>query len=578
MHQTWKLEGCGQYLSLIIYIIILILSEVSLETVISRNEDEIRDQYMNISKYELRSRNDSLSTGKMHELVWSDKIRKVSTFIKTSRIQQSDLFKKSNDEYKLNYDFLKNRRRLDTRSGNIALNPFVTKIPALKTVEGPLIPISKTAKTNNVLQYCCQENHSTLIKKFEGKPLSKRIPEGRSISKREKIYKKSDHIYQKYLHNAVLKRSELRETFFNSHHSTAPPSLEIRTAKSTFTTENMSTQFVQNLKANISPPTANNLQATGKNGGEQSGSCSSANKTGNITRHRHTHSANHKKSGVFPSRVVRDDGIDKDYYYTYDYLDDSQFMTHFINETYSDIFRNKTPLKTDIFIEKKPRRRKKKKNKEVLKQTLVFPLSEEMIKKVKLRQHKMKMKQMQNNRIRHGMESDRCITSEKGDIVCSNSQTSDGVQLSAKEVKMAIPTVSSAVRASPSTSATTRFPYFGPPVTPGNVSPITQSVQNGVFELYNTDVDSVHKSLLLMSLNASSKSERTLQNPSNISMIKLGEKLTAGNSSNDESDEHKDAWPMHVKCEIKGDIILGALMMVHERDEKEICGKIMPQG
>ena len=40
-------------------------------------------------------------------------------------------------------------------------------------------------------------------------------------------------------------------------------------------------------------------------------------------------------------------------------------------------------------------------------------------------------------------------------------------------------------------------------------------------------------------------------------------------SSDDENTEHKDDWPMHVKCEIKGDIILGALMMVHERDEKE---------
>ncbi|RWS15302.1 metabotropic glutamate receptor 8-like protein, partial [Dinothrombium tinctorium] len=37
-------------------------------------------------------------------------------------------------------------------------------------------------------------------------------------------------------------------------------------------------------------------------------------------------------------------------------------------------------------------------------------------------------------------------------------------------------------------------------------------------------------------------------------------------------------WPIKKISEIHGDIVLGGLMMVHEREDKLICGKIMPQG
>ena len=38
-------------------------------------------------------------------------------------------------------------------------------------------------------------------------------------------------------------------------------------------------------------------------------------------------------------------------------------------------------------------------------------------------------------------------------------------------------------------------------------------------------------------------------------------------------------WPYRDQvASIAGNITLGGLMMVHERDEKMICGKIMPQG
>ncbi|XP_076365408.1 metabotropic glutamate receptor 2-like [Tachypleus tridentatus] len=37
-------------------------------------------------------------------------------------------------------------------------------------------------------------------------------------------------------------------------------------------------------------------------------------------------------------------------------------------------------------------------------------------------------------------------------------------------------------------------------------------------------------------------------------------------------------WPVKRVAEIEGDIILGGLMMVHEREDTQICGPIMPQG
>ncbi|GIX89472.1 metabotropic glutamate receptor [Caerostris darwini] len=37
-------------------------------------------------------------------------------------------------------------------------------------------------------------------------------------------------------------------------------------------------------------------------------------------------------------------------------------------------------------------------------------------------------------------------------------------------------------------------------------------------------------------------------------------------------------WPIKRVSEIEGDVILGGLMMVHEREDRRICGPIMPQG
>lgn len=37
-------------------------------------------------------------------------------------------------------------------------------------------------------------------------------------------------------------------------------------------------------------------------------------------------------------------------------------------------------------------------------------------------------------------------------------------------------------------------------------------------------------------------------------------------------------WPVKLSAEVAGDVILGGLMMVHEREDSIVCGPIMPQG
>ena len=37
-------------------------------------------------------------------------------------------------------------------------------------------------------------------------------------------------------------------------------------------------------------------------------------------------------------------------------------------------------------------------------------------------------------------------------------------------------------------------------------------------------------------------------------------------------------WPHKRVAEIQGDIVIGGLHMVHEREDKQTCGPVMPQG
>lgn len=56
------------------------------------------------------------------------------------------------------------------------------------------------------------------------------------------------------------------------------------------------------------------------------------------------------------------------------------------------------------------------------------------------------------------------------------------------------------------------------------------------------------------------------------------EKLSRLKSFRKRKAEKNYTWPIKRVAEIEGDVVLGGLMMVHEREDKKICGPIMPQG
>ena len=285
-------------------------------------------------------------------------------------------------------------------------------------------------------------------------------------------------------------------------------------------------------------------------------------------------------------RVARDNRKREELYYDYyDYPEDSQNVG--LNGT-------STPLETDHFIEKKPRMNMKKRLKVDNKQTLVFPLSEEMIEKVKKRRDKKKMLENQKrNRIRHGMEEPKlhnqmrhCITIDGEKTVCSDSQVSVGD--SARKLLFSSTITPNSLRNKPKTlsTSTTAFPYFGPPVT---VIPYTtdQEILAREVKLFN------HKILLNARSNLTLTPSKNIDNKTsslynyngtNSAFLRIANGgLQTRRSREDGTTEavttaSEDKWPGRIICEVEGDILLGALMMVHERDDKLTCGKIMPQG
>ncbi|GFG30701.1 hypothetical protein Cfor_05170, partial [Coptotermes formosanus] len=54
--------------------------------------------------------------------------------------------------------------------------------------------------------------------------------------------------------------------------------------------------------------------------------------------------------------------------------------------------------------------------------------------------------------------------------------------------------------------------------------------------------------------------------------------MSAVSSSNGSASGDEQDWPVKLSAEVAGDLILGGLMMVHERQDNTTCGPIMPQG
>jgi hypothetical protein len=54
--------------------------------------------------------------------------------------------------------------------------------------------------------------------------------------------------------------------------------------------------------------------------------------------------------------------------------------------------------------------------------------------------------------------------------------------------------------------------------------------------------------------------------------------MSAVSLGNGNSSDGEPAWPVKLSAEVAGDVLLGGLMMVHEREDIHTCGPIMPQG
>ncbi|KAK9507219.1 hypothetical protein O3M35_007126 [Rhynocoris fuscipes] len=55
-------------------------------------------------------------------------------------------------------------------------------------------------------------------------------------------------------------------------------------------------------------------------------------------------------------------------------------------------------------------------------------------------------------------------------------------------------------------------------------------------------------------------------------------RITAPDTTNNLVKSLRIDWPVKRACEIPGDVVLGGLMMVHEREDTVTCGPVMPQG
>lgn len=84
-------------------------------------------------------------------------------------------------------------------------------------------------------------------------------------------------------------------------------------------------------------------------------------------------------------------------------------------------------------------------------------------------------------------------------------------------------------------------------------------------------LNQVRQRLLLLLLMATSISWTQLS-PSGSSGIQVSAAMTNSKSP------FNFTWPTKKASEVEGDLILGGLMMVHERQDDITCGPIMPQG
>ena len=236
------------------------------------------------------------------------------------------------------------------------------------------------------------------------------------------------------------------------------------------------------------------------------------------------------------------------------------------------------------------------------KEPLIFPLSESMIKKVKIRRKNLKSQKrkqydLKNDYSLHYILASICKNKSSESLqnnysfkmMCSYtslaSEFESFVDFSTFiKNEYGIDALSIAKRASFNVNSfsTTPFPYFGPPVIQSSLDARDATLQYPGAGNELLDQSSPVNMKLSANFVESFDNRSFTSSALRADNIRPKESMSSVKedhlSSNENPEEEEKKWPRKVSCQTDGEIILGGLMMIHERDEKMTCGKVMPQG
>lgn len=108
-----------------------------------------------------------------------------------------------------------------------------------------------------------------------------------------------------------------------------------------------------------------------------------------------------------------------------------------------------------------------------------------------------------------------------------------------------------------------------------NLTRVNSSIKNVDF-VKNNKRDKLEQ--LIQNITSRYLSKFVVGEESDVSREETDDVVEKGRNSGGESKPETEGWPVKHAAEVPGDLILGGLMMVHEREDSITCGPIMPQG
>lgn len=108
-----------------------------------------------------------------------------------------------------------------------------------------------------------------------------------------------------------------------------------------------------------------------------------------------------------------------------------------------------------------------------------------------------------------------------------------------------------------------------------NLTRVNSSMHNVDF-IKNKKRDKLEQ--LIQNITSRYLSKFVVGEESDVSRDDIDDLAEKGMASGGESKPETEGWPVKHAAEVPGDLILGGLMMVHEREDSITCGPIMPQG